>query len=321
MTEPNPQNISFKRAVPVPWEKQTGISFCQSLRNEARNKGIFSQGGVIMTSTVFFSYKSEDCFYEHTFFDCAPIFPMHNHAICELIFIRNGNATYHLDGKIYPLAANSLVLSRPGQTHAIEINPNSEYDRYDILFDEKNLSSDIYNQIPSDISVVNFSRHSIVSEVFRKMDYYCENFEGTDFQIILQHLIEEILYNTVIFLKERTADDVYTVNPLINKAVAYIDENITSAISIAAICDELYITKSHLHQLFMKHLNTSPQKYIASKKMILAQQDLRAGKKATDVAFSYGFHEYSTFYRDYKNHFGYPPSDEIHQKYSLKILS
>ena len=151
------------------------------------------------------------------------------------------------------------------------------------------------------------------------MDYYCKEFEGEDLQKLLYNLTEELLHNIFIASKAGADNSIYIENPIVKNAVKYIDENINTNIYVQDVCDALFITKSYLHQLFMKYLKISPKKYITSKKLALAQRRLRSGAKPSEVAVMLGFSEYSTFFRDYKNHFGHSPSEETHIKELIEI--
>ena len=274
-----------------------------------------------MSNTTFSSYRSADCYFDHASFQGVMSFPIHQHDICEIIFLKKGDMSYCLDGRVYPLSRNCLVLSRPGESHSIQSNGVTEYERYNILFNKRKLNSDIFDRIPQDLSVIHFDGNALVSDLFRKFDYYCRHFEGEILQNILLHLVEEALYNIALASEETNLNGTCTVNPLINSAVIYIKEHITEPITIDSVCDNLHITKSYLHQLFLKHMKVSPKQYIISKKLISAQREIRAGKKPTEVALTYGFRNYSTFYRDYTNYFKYTPSEEGKKTVVQKILS
>lgn len=274
-----------------------------------------------MADTYYSSFASDDILFNHLCRTSNGAFNLHNHDICELLFLKRGKISYMVEGRIYQLSPNSLILTRPSQQHSITPQEGIEYERYNILFDEKKLHSDVYCRIPSSIDVINFDNTLHVCSLFDKIDYYAANFEGEALKLLLMHLTEELLYNILLASKSIVQKDMHTGNPLINKAMKYIDDNITEQLSIDMICDELYITKSHLHHLFMKHLQITPKKYIVSKKLVLAQRDIRAGRKPSEVFYSCGFADYSTFYRDYKKHFGYPPSDESSNKIVRKIQS
>lgn len=234
--------------------------------------------------------------------------PAHNHQTCELLFVKQGDITYIVEDKQYRVEPNSLIISRPLETHSILVNNPTTYDRYDIIFDEKLLSS-IYSRIPRETNVINFNGNKVVINLFSKMDYYCTHAPNDVLSDLLLHLIGEILYNVLLAEKEQNRSDAYTINPVMAQAIQYINNNITSPLQIDDICDALYITKSHLHHLFIAHLNISPHKYILLKKLRLAQKELQAGASPTEVYSRYGFVNYATFYRNYKRVFGTTPSN------------
>lgn len=275
-----------------------------------------------MSRTTFSIHYSETLSMNHILHQPAPTFPIHTHDIEEIMLFRKGNGFYHEEGKTYPLHKNSLIISRATRNHGFTFEGDCDYERYDTLFDAGKLTSHIYHQIPSDISVIPLDDNSLVVDLFKKMDYYYKHFSGIALENIILHLIEEILYNIVIFLNQpQSSNAIYSINPIIDKAVNYIEEHIAEPLSIDSLCKELFITKAYLHQIFLKHLQTSPKKYITSRKLLLAQKELRAEKKATEVYLTCGFSEYSTFYRDYKNFFGYPPSEENNTKIVHRIQS
>jgi transcriptional regulator GlxA family with amidase domain len=60
-------------------------------------------------------------------------------------------------------------------------------------------------------------------------------------------------------------------------------------------------------------MRISPKKYITSKRLLAAQQLLRAGERPTTVYLKCGFSTYPAFYKRYVEFFGYAPSDEREQ--------
>ncbi|MBQ7820448.1 MAG: helix-turn-helix transcriptional regulator [Bacteroidales bacterium] len=120
------------------------------------------------------------------------------------------------------------------------------------------------------------------------------------------------MHNAALASKDIRQTHTCSVNILVNQALTFIDNNITKPISIDTICNSLYITKSHLHRLFIKHLNISPKQYILSQKLLLAKNEIFLGNKPTDVYLTYGLSNYSTFYRDYKKYFEHSQSEEYY---------
>ena len=267
-----------------------------------------------MTTTVYSSYRSDDILCNHHRLDVSGDYSSHSHDAYEFVFLKTGNIAYMIEGKVYHPTRNCLVLVRPGEIHSMKFLDHTTYERYDLIFDEKNLETDICRRIPRHVSMIHFDDNQTVIDLFEKTDRYIDTFDEEALNTLLHHLIEEILFHVLLSSGDQDPEDTYTVNPVIQQAVRYINKNITQPLSIDMICSTLYITKSHLHHLFMKYLKITPKKYILSKKLTLAQKKLHAGESATDVAFACGFTDYSTFYRDYKGYFGYAPSMEPEKK-------
>lgn len=253
--------------------------------------------------------ESNGFFYNHEVMRLKEMIPTHTHNICELILVAKGSLTYVVEGKKYSVSKNTLILSRPLEAHAIIPNEPREYERYDILFDQTQYGAEIFQKIPKNVDVINVNGNELVCGLFKKMEYYCGNAEGVILQKLLKNLTEEILYNIVLLSGNESISDTGTANPVIMQAIRFINDNITEPLPIETICDALYITKSHLHRLFLTHLNTTPKKYIMLKKLRMAQAEMQAGSHPTEVAARYGFGNYATFYRNYKEHFGTVPSD------------
>ena len=266
---------------------------------------------------------SRDLPYSHTT-DFSPLstwhHPFHTHEVCELLLFKSGAASYIVEGKSYPLKKNSLVFTRPACIHAIRIENNEPYERYNLLFDPELVLSETYSAIPKNLDVLYLDSGHIIVSLFQKMDMYFQQLSETEFNRILTLLIEEIFLNIRLAAEQHSEYSAVSSNPLIQQAVAYIEEHITTLTNIEEICNALFITKSHLHHLFTRHMQITPKKYIISKRLSLAQQTIRAGAKPTEVYLQYGFNNYATFFRDYKRFFGHCPSNETHPTDTHEIL-
>lgn len=274
-----------------------------------------------MSITNIASYRSEKLIADHNLYSSVGNFPSHIHDAYELLFLTRGAATYTVEGKAYPLSTGSLVITRPMNVHSITFHAPMEYERYDILFDADILSSDICARLPAKLDVLHFSGNTIVFDLFSKIDYYCKNLSGDELKTVLMHLIEEILINIRLASRDKQEHSQYTANPFIKQATKYIDLHMTEPLTVEDVCRELHVTQSYLLHLFNKHLNISPKKYIMSKRLVMAQIAIRSGTKPVDAYKQCGFCDYSTFFRAYKNYFGYAPSDEAHQEFLRDINS
>ena len=247
-------------------------------------------------------------------------FDVHTHDICEMIFIKKGEVLAIIGAKTYKLRRGSLIVFRPHIPHRIIVE-GDEYERYDVIFDDKVLANKMFEKIPESTDVINCGGNSMIEDLLRKMDYYYMNFEGENLRLLITNVIEELVLNVTLIAKTEANYGLVSVNPTIKRAVEYIDEFYCGKITIEDVCKKLYITKSHLHHLFVNNLQISPKKYINYKRLAKARNLIRLGAKPTEIYLSCGFTDYATFFRNYKNQFGHPPSEEMGSCIERKIQS
>lgn len=266
------------------------------------------------------NYKNNDMFYERRLSENSAnrIIKSHTHEIYEIILLKQGKITYSVEGKNYNLKQNSIIFTRPHKIHSIIIKEDI-YERYDLVVDFSFIPKNFYKNIPADLDVINCDGNRYLLDLFEKFDYYIENTKEEVTDRVIKNLVMEILYNINIAAELHQNQNKLSINPIIKAATLYIDQNFTTLQSIDEICNKLFITKSHLHHLFTKHLQTSPKQYIILKRLVLAQNKIRRGAKATEIYQECGFNDYTTFFRSYVKHFGYPPSKESGHKIKLEI--
>ena len=276
-----------------------------------------------MSINIISTYKDSKIFYNHII-NKAPnkiFFDLHTHDICELIFLQKGDVSGIINGKTYNLQKNDLIIFRPGVLHGIQINTHKEYERINILFDEKKTANGIFEKIPTDLDVINYNGNNAIIDIFNKFDFYYNHFNNDNLKVIVTNLVEEIIFNLTLVKTKEINKDPFSVNSNVNTAIEFIDKNYTLPITIDDICNELYISKSHLHHLFTDNLHISPKKYINMQRLLKARSMIRNGLKPYDIYLSCGFKDYATFYRNYKEYFGHIPSMEMEQEIERKIES
>ena len=258
-----------------------------------------------METTCYFDFTGKGLIADHLCHKKIDIegFQPHTHDTWELIYIKTGSVSYLVEGRCYTAESGNCILTRPGIRHTIRFRDFDLYDRYAIL-----VNNPLFDTIPETMEVINLGSNPIISDLFQKMDFYAGYLDMDALERVMLHLTEEALLNFKI-LSDQLPEH-YTANATVTKAIAYIDMNLHKQISLEELCLSLHITKSHLHRLFMEHLQLPPAKYIMSKRLHKARTTIRAGCKPTRVYQSCGFGDYCTFYRNYSRQFGYPPSEE-----------
>ncbi len=256
--------------------------------------------------------QSENIYYDHTIFNNPQDndFYFHTHDICELIFLKSGNVSGIIGDKTYKLDKNSLIIFRANIPHRIRIDENSDYERIDILFDENALANGIFSKIPNDVDLLSLSANDNITNLFKKLEYYCKNFEASDLNCLITNIVEEILFNLYLVRNDDFDYHSDTTHPAISKAIEFINAHYTEPITIDEICKEIYMTKGHLHYLFTENLKITPKKMINMKRLSKAQKLISMGEKPSEIYTSCGFRDYGTFFRNYTAYFGYAPSEK-----------
>ena len=259
-------------------------------------------------STV--KYEAADFIYRYTntigFSDDVPT---HTHNGWEFLFIKNGEFSYTVDGSAFDITPNSLIISRPGAVHTLRPKGIVHYERYAFTAVESILDKEILERLPSDLHVLDVQNNDILLSLYEKSGFYLANIEGTTLETILYGIIHELLVNIYLTAKEPSKPMVSYSNPIVTRAVAFIKDHIQEPLTVQTVSDALFITPSHLHHCFVKHLHIKPKQYIMLQKLQLVQQALINAANPTEICHYYGFANYSTFYRNYQKVFGCCPSD------------
>lgn len=255
--------------------------------------------------------RSDDIFFKHEI-SVSPsrnIYSMHTHGMYEVLYFLNGDATYVIEDRKYKLKKNDLILIRPFHYHFIQIDSPARYERYDILFDEQKHRIENLHLIDEKTEVINLSDNVLADGVLKRCDLYREKSSKADFAKLLRHLLSELFYSLSLFPQHASESDA-SVSPLILGALEYINDHLTSLSGVSEIAHALFVSESYLFRRFKAELHQTPRRYIAEKRILLADRRISEGEKPLSVSQSLGFNDYTTFYRSYVSYFGRSPAEK-----------
>jgi len=101
-------------------------------------------------------------------------------------------------------------------------------------------------------------------------------------------------------------------------AIHYLNTNITQQLNIDEVCRHACMSRSKLYIEFKKQLGCTPSEYLQQSRLKLAAEELRLGKKVTEVCYRVGFTDLSHFSRRFTRFFGCPPSQFLSRNNSEK---
>lgn len=240
-------------------------------------------------------------------------FPLHIHSDLELFCLVKGNVGYIVEGHKYKLYPGTVLLMRSGESHKLLVNAQEEYERYVINFSADFLVKSGFEE--------NLLDPYFKRELGQKNRYTLKNFGGfspilffekTERECAVVNPQNAVLSNLSSLLSAINVAYLDKSNKEFDESnlIAFVNNNLTSGISVAEIAEYAHLSPSQLSRVFKDLTGISVHEYILSKRLIIFHEKLRRGKSAVKASSECGFHDYSSFYRLYKKRFGKSPAQD-----------
>lgn len=253
--------------------------------------------------------------------NCTPnpdtsMFEMHTHEFYEIFCFLTGKAKYFIEGTVYDLKPNDILIINKSEAHSLLIKSNAPYKRFVIHFNAEALLGDNKEELLEifDNKPLGKNNH-YPSSLFdtKKIIYYLEKGCETD------SIDDKRLYITM-FLRELSFfdnkipqnDKHYQEN--LSEILQYINRELTNDISLEKISRTFNFSKTHLNRKFKEIVGSTVWDYILIKRLLLAKELLKSGTPPTLVYINCGFNDYCSFYRNYKKRFGVSPKNDFVSK-------
>ncbi len=244
-------------------------------------------------------------------------YSLHAHKNCELYFFLEGNGYYTVEGTDYPMQSGSVIVIRDGEAHTPHIEPSAPYDRVSINFPrsflpaaDKEITEIFYDRPLGKDNMFLLSDSSLFF-VKACVQSICENEMSADIQSRVAVYLQAIIWE-LYRVKKSGRDPVPTnertdTSAVMRTILTYINDNLTTIENIGELEKEFFFSRSYINRIFKETTGSSVWGYILLKRLLLAQTLLQNGRPAAIVAAECGFGDYSSFYRQFKKHFGISP--------------
>ena len=242
---------------------------------------------------------------------------LHVHDLCELYYLIKGNGYYVTEGTRYEFSPGMILLMRPGESHRAVRFDSSDYHRISVHFHpsivdsldkERRILRVFYDRT---MGTRNFYNREMLTNTniyhyLEKMAISCDNNYNQSIQV-LSYLLP--LLNELGEVFDKNVTPIADKNNLvIHDILDYINQNLSSSLSVEILCEKFYITRTQLYRVFKKATEMNAWEYIVLKRLVLARSLINDGTTPIDAAKACGFKDYSTFYRAYTAKYGEPPS-------------
>lgn len=237
---------------------------------------------------------------------------LHKHEVYEMYFLPRGRTDYYVEGTFYKLTSGDMLIVKPEESH-IWINRNGKEDIYEqvtIRFNPEAIAPEQREAINAVLSNRPMGQYNCFpASIFPDRPWFSYLQELNKHQKDISHwqpaltaMLQEVV-NAYPTLQEKVA----MPTDLVDRVVAYIHENLTKPLNMDMICQDFYISRTHLHRLFREAIGSSVWDYVLEKRLLLAKALLKSGEAPTAIYEKCGFNDYSSFYKRYVGHFGVPP--------------
>lgn len=256
----------------------------------------------------------------------------HYHDFHKVLIHLAGNASYSIEGQNFDLQAGDIVFVNAGEVHRPIFHDNSVYERIIIYISKEFLAE--YTREDNDLSLCfknamgknshvlrlhSFKNSKVAASIgrlinnLRKDAYANELFMQVLFLEFMVELNRAAISNEVEYISTNYA------GTKINSIIQYINENLTSDLSVDSLSEKFFLSRYYLMHTFKAETGYTIGNYITIKRLSLAQSYIDAGLSIVEASQQSGFGTYSTFLRAYKKTYGTSPRKKAESQASLSF--
>lgn len=251
-------------------------------------------------------------------------YDMHYHNALEIIYMYESDTLIKLTDKDILLQTGDLIFIPPYVTHQTRcLHPNKQFV---IMLDVSTLSDfnlESITKLPTNSALLinkdNKIYESVCNQIIDMINEYFSYNPYWELSVFSSFL--SIAANiSKAHLIANTAEDKNQPSipaPSNNKEhydkftelMQYIDENFSEPLSLDYISSHVGFSKYHFIRLFKEYTGSTFYDYLTNKRIQYAKELLSSNMGITDIAFSCGFNNQTSFCRSFKNIVGCPPTE------------
>ena len=242
---------------------------------------------------------------------------LHSHTFYELLYCCNDcGAEYLVGADRYRLQKGDIVFVPPGISHRPMLPEamHEPYKRYVLWLSPEFVEGVVTAFAPGGkqetygtLLRTGGTQWEILGEYFRKGVQEAEKQQPGWRAAVLGNTIT-LLTLMGRGIQQRTAAVLKAEKPdLLNKVLAYVEENLANKITLEETAKHFYVSVSTITQLFRQKMGTSFYHCVTQRRLISAKALIAEGKALEEVSRAVGFADYSSFYRAFKKEYGITP--------------
>lgn len=267
---------------------------------------------------------SEDAEYE-AYYELAerhPIGGLHCHDFYELYIHYRGGKLYYVDGKVFPLQPNQLIIMPPFRMHGlVGGNELHDYERGFLYLRPATLQKLGFGQIDLQRYLACRTQKGLFyyemppkdAEICKKLLIdISANMDSTDEMTQFRNygrIVDYLAFVCQVASQENVLPSAPAENnEVIFDVLQYINGHFTEPLKLEEIARRFAISVSYLSHEFTRYAGRSVYEYILYRRVQLAKENLLKEMSLSEVADRSGFGDYSGFLRSFRRMTGMSPN-------------
>lgn len=252
-----------------------------------------------------------------------PKVPLHTHDYFEFYFFLDGSISIKIEDHIYPVSSGDIMLIPPHIPHCPIIHDKSIPYRRFVFWVSQEYCQHLNALSPDYLFLMNYVQES------RNYVFHFDQVSFNSIQSRAMRLIEEMhsdhfgkaaqialnVNDLVLCLNRHIHEQLHPLpkkqqeESLYQNLCTYIEDHLEEALSLEQLAQVFFVSKYHIAHVFKDNLGLSVHQYITKKRLSLCRDALLGNASITDTYHTFGFGDYSSFYRAFKKEYGISPKE------------
>jgi len=234
------------------------------------------------------------------------------------LFKKHFHDTYTIgithDGLFKSINSNATCLSYKNSVRIInphEVHHGDSKDwKYTNFYPSIQLVSSVYEDMFFEKKIVIFHRHIIDEKYLYKLLYMLFNsiYNNGDDLLIQTNTINALSYLINNYTSNiKNYDNYFDDKKVILNSIEYINDSLSSNISLEDIAKQSSLSQYHFLRIFKKNIGLTPHQYILTQRINKAKNMIISGQSLINASNNVGFFDQSHFIKNFRNMYGYSP--------------
>ncbi|MFA7158844.1 MAG: AraC family transcriptional regulator [Kiritimatiellia bacterium] len=235
-------------------------------------------------------------------------YPLHWHPEIEIQMVARGSGKYLINGHIYAINRNSLVVIRPRDFHKF-IPDQVPFERVTVVLNTLWMGRDwrVDRKLPRHTRLSGRE----VSQIFGLLRRVQHEVDGR--RPLWDDMTRMMVTQLMVLLRRvtlRPAPPPLRPSPLMNQLIAYLDDHYDQPLSLAQLARYFGFSRYHLSHCFSEIFGMGIKNYIIQRRVAEARGIIEKNRalSLSSVAGQVGFNDYAAFHRAFLKIVGLPPS-------------